>query len=110
MNLYRYKLAYALGDFVNLVQYLYPVIENCQDFYRFTLRLREINCPELRGSESEAGFYVKEEVEHLINNTIVYISNIAYDKYHRLLASIKFYNSHQDAYQDLATYIKDNFM
>lgn len=84
--------------------------EDCKTFYRYTLRLREINTPELKGPESEAGYYVKEEVAHLILDQIVYISNIGYDKYHRLLASLKFYNSHLDAHMDLATYIKENFM
>lgn len=75
------------GDTITIATYL----PNDKCLYRFTVRLRSVNTPELhtdKESEEKAAQFVREKLKTKILNKIVYLSNIGYDKYGRLLATI----------------------
>ena len=62
-----------------------------KQIYRFTVRIRGIDCPELRtknSNEKYVALLAKNFVTSQIYNKYVILRNIAYDKYGRLLADI----------------------
>ena len=64
-------------------------------FYRFSIRLLGIDCPEIRTSnkiEKEVATIARQRVEELIYNKIVTIENIQKEKYSRILATVKYKN------------------
>lgn len=59
--------------------------------YRFPVRLRGIDCPEIKGTtndEKEIALIAKAELESLIYGKKVTLKNVATDKYGRLLADV----------------------
>ena len=61
--------------------------------YRFSVRLRGIDAPELRGGtggeeEHQAALHSQRELEKLILHRVVELRNIGRDKYGRLLADV----------------------
>ena len=64
-------------------------------FYRFSVRIRHIDCPELQTHnmyEKEVALIAKKMVHDLIFGKIVRLDNIIYDKYGRLCCDVH----HQD--------------
>ena len=64
-------------------------------YYRFSVRLARIDCPELRtkdNNEKEYAVKAKESLERLILNKYVNLKVIKTDKYGRLLAEVYFEN------------------
>jgi len=64
-------------------------------YYRFSVRLARIDCPELRTkntTEKEYAIKAKESLERLILNKYVNLKVIKTDKYGRLLAEVYFEN------------------
>tara|TARA_B100000035_G_scaffold3667_1_gene3249 strand:- start:1314 stop:1796 length:483 start_codon:yes stop_codon:yes gene_type:complete len=64
-------------------------------YYRFSVRLARIDCPELRtkdSNEKEFAVKAKESLERLILNKYVKLNVIKTDKYGRLLAEVYFEN------------------
>jgi endonuclease YncB( thermonuclease family) len=62
-----------------------------KQIYRFSVRIRGIDCPELRtknSNEKYVALLAKNFVTSQIYNKYVILRNIAYDKYGRLLADI----------------------
>lgn len=66
-------------------------VEMFGDKYRFNVRLRGVDCPEIRtrnAREKTAGLRVRDSLRHLILDKHVRFTNVAYDKYGRLLADV----------------------
>lgn len=59
--------------------------------HKFSVRLRGIDAPEMRGGsaeEKEAAIRARDALHGLIHGTFVELRNLGYDKYGRLLADI----------------------
>jgi micrococcal nuclease len=68
-------------------------------FYKFSVRIRGVDCPEIRGdneTEKQAAIIVRDKLSELINNKMVILEDIDYDKYGRILATVKFNNINID--------------
>ena len=66
-----------------------------KDVYRFSVRIRHIDCPELKTSdpdEKEVALIAKKLVYTMIFGKIVHLHNIIYDKYGRLCCDVMFGN------------------
>jgi micrococcal nuclease len=66
---------------------------NNEDIYRFSVRIKGIDCPELRTKDENEKKIALKSKEFLINelkktNNIVKLDNIIYDKYGRLCADV----------------------
>ena len=75
------------GDTITIVSQPYKN----QPVFRFTLRLRGIDAPELRSRDPEekiAGKKVQQNLSNLILSKYVHISNIGIDKYGRILCDV----------------------
>ena len=62
-------------------------------FYKFSVRIRGVDCPEIRGGdeiEKKAALIVRDKLSELIMNKVVTLEDIDYDKYGRILAKIKY--------------------
>ena len=60
-------------------------------FYRFSVRLNGIDCPEIKGKsedEKQCAQMAREELSKLIMNKVVKLENIALEKYGRILADV----------------------
>ena len=78
------------GDTITIGFYLYD------NYYRQSVRLKRVDTPELRSSnyiESEAAAYVKNKLQEKIMDKIIYLYDIDYDKYGRILAEINLIES-----------------
>lgn len=59
--------------------------------YQFQLRLRGLDCAEMKtknNAEKEVALKAKEHVETRVLGKVVYLENVAFDKYGRLLANV----------------------
>jgi len=63
---------------------------NKKQKYNWKIRLRGVDTPEMHGPEQEKANQIQNELEQLILNQEVEVSNIAYDKYGRILANVKY--------------------
>jgi endonuclease YncB( thermonuclease family) len=64
---------------------------NNSPFFRFSVRLRGIDCPEIRSkntSEKECAVIARDLLINNIYHKIVTLENIDYDKYGRILADV----------------------
>lgn len=60
-------------------------------FYRFSVRIRGIDCPEIRtknATEKECAKIAKKAVIDTVYHKIVTLTNVSYDKYGRILADV----------------------
>jgi len=68
------------------------VNDNVSDtFYRFSVRIRGIDCPEIRTkntSEKECAKIARKAVMDTVYHKIVTLTNVSYDKYGRILADV----------------------
>lgn len=65
------------------------------NIYRFSVRIRHIDCPEIRTTnkeEKEIAEIAKQTVHDLIYGKVVYLHNIIYDKYGRLCCDVLYGN------------------
>tara|TARA_Y100000389_G_scaffold205055_1_gene262509 strand:+ start:4108 stop:4608 length:501 start_codon:yes stop_codon:yes gene_type:complete len=82
------------GDTITIAGY----VKNNPKLFKFSVRLNNIDCPEIKSKKSEdkteyeIAVKAKNFVEDLILNEIVYFKNVALDKYGRLLADVYFNN------------------
>jgi len=63
-------------------------------YYRFSVRLKGIDCPEIKGSstnEKECALIAKAKVEELSMGQVISLKDVQLDKYGRLLASVDLY-------------------
>jgi len=66
-----------------------------KDVYRFSVRIRHIDCPEIKSSdpdEKEIALFAKNLVTTMIFGKIVHLHNIIYDKYGRLCCDVMYGN------------------
>lgn len=80
------------GDTITIATKL-PLIDD-ENYYRFSVRLRGIDTPEMKTSnedEKEIALLAKEYVKNLVYNKTVQLQDIEYDKYGRLLSNV-YYN------------------
>jgi len=66
-------------------------LSNDKPIYRFSVRLRGIDSPEIHGkTENEKALAIKsrDALSHLIYHKIIVLQNLEYEKYGRLLADI----------------------
>lgn len=62
-----------------------------ETFYRFSVRIRGIDCPEIRTknvTEKECAEIAKQTVMDAVYHKIVTLTNVSYDKYGRILADV----------------------
>lgn len=68
------------------------VNDNVSDtFYRFSVRIRGIDCPEIRtknDTEKECAKIARKAVMDTVYHKIVTLTNVSYDKYGRILADV----------------------
>tara|TARA_Y100000287_G_C14173756_1_gene331228 strand:- start:176 stop:640 length:465 start_codon:yes stop_codon:yes gene_type:complete len=66
--------------------------DNVSDtFYRFSVRIRGIDCPEIRtknATEKECAKIARKAVMDTFYHKIVTLTNVSYDKYGRILADV----------------------
>ena len=65
-------------------------------FYRFSVRIRGIDCPEIRtknATEKECAKIAKKAVIDTVYHKIVTLTNVSYDKYGRILGTFKVKNT-----------------
>ena len=66
-------------------------VKNTSGMYKFPLRLRGIDTPEIKGgseSEKKAAKFVRDKLRNKILGSIIRITDLSYDKYGRLLGQI----------------------
>lgn len=88
------------GDTITIV----TKIKRNKNLYKFQVRLRGIDCPEMRSkdeNEKEIAHIAKKTVSQQILHKIVYLDNIDYDKYGRILADVYLDKYKQHKLQDL---------
>tara|TARA_B100001287_G_C22674992_1_gene527179 strand:- start:1276 stop:1755 length:480 start_codon:yes stop_codon:yes gene_type:complete len=76
------------GDTITVASYL-PY--NKSNLYKFSVRIRGIDCPEIRSkneNEKKCALLAKKEVENKILNKMVELKNVDTEKYGRLLADV----------------------
>lgn len=76
------------GDTITIVSKL-PY--DTSPLYRFSIRIRNIDCPEIRGScddEKQCAKIAKQRVSDLILNKKVELRNVGNEKYGRVLADV----------------------
>lgn len=56
--------------------------------YRFSVRLRGIDCPEMRGPHQDQAKNARNELYNLVFHKMVTLQQIEYDKYGRILADV----------------------
>lgn len=79
------------GDTITIASKL-PYSESLL-LYRFSVRLKGIDCPEIKGkdeNEKQCAQIAKEEMSNLIMSKIVTLKNVKIDKYGRILADVYF--------------------
>ena len=78
------------GDTITIANYLHPLIEP-RVFYKFNIRLRRIDSPEINSKDLEIkkkAIESRDILKDLIFNKIVKLENVGIDKYGRLLAEV----------------------
>lgn len=76
------------GDTITVATKLYTLDS---PVYRFSVRLAGINSPEIHGStkeERDAAIVSRDVLSNLIMGKIVFLKNVQYEKYGRLLADV----------------------
>lgn len=76
------------GDTITIACKLF---ENDSNFYRFSVRIDGVDTPEIKGKtseEKEKAKIVREALTDLIMNKIVYLENVRFEKYGRILAKV----------------------
>ena len=79
--------------------------------YRFNLRLRGIDCPEIRSkkdSERQAACKVQAHAYDLLFHKMIDIEDVGYDKYGRLLANV--YVGKKEKRVNVSQYLLDSHM
>ena len=74
------------GDTVHIIAPLFEGVTS-----RFSVRLRRIDAPEIRTKDEwmkKAGYIVRDMLSDKINNQIIELQDVKYDKYGRILAEI----------------------
>lgn len=74
---------------------------NESPIYKFSIRLSGIDCPEIKGkndSEKICAEIAKKLLNDLILNRIVYLENVATEKYGRILADVYYGDLHINDY------------
>ena len=64
---------------------------NDKQFYKFSIRINNVDCPEIRTkdiNEKKAGLFVRDQLANKILNKIVEIKDIQNEKYGRILANV----------------------
>lgn len=80
------------GDTITIAAKVHPLDMN---YYRFSVRLAHIDCPEIKSKntyEKEYAKRAKNELEKIILNEIVQLKILKADKYGRLLAEVIYKN------------------
>jgi endonuclease YncB( thermonuclease family) len=60
-------------------------------YYRFSVRLRGIDCPEMKSDDKVIAMIAQKKVSDLILNKRVYLTEVSMDKYGRLLAKVSYH-------------------
>lgn len=88
---------------------IHVVFEYFGNFYRWNCRIAHVDTPELRtknAEEKKLGYLVKQKVEELLLNKIVYIHCFEFDKYGRLLVEVMLPDSTEKLHEWL---IRNNY-
>lgn len=82
------------GDTITIVSKLniyFNIFNIKKKYYRFNVRIRDIDCPEITSNneyEKKLAKYIKYKLMDLLLNKSVKLKNIKIDKYGRLLADV----------------------
>jgi endonuclease YncB( thermonuclease family) len=66
--------------------------------YRFSVRMRGIDCHEMKGPHADKAKLARDELIALIFHKVVALKNVGYDKYGRILAEVYFNDIHVNAW------------
>ena len=75
------------GDTITVAAFL------CDSIYRFSVRIKGIDCPEMKSSdpnEKKVALEAKDYVQQLLLHQMVTLENVETEKYGRLLADVWF--------------------
>ena len=77
------------GDTITIATYIKGLSKNT--VYRFPVRIKHIDAPELRSSnivEKQVAIIARDQLAKLIQNKVVTLHNITYEKYGRLCCDV----------------------
>ena len=66
-------------------------LDGARRFYKFSVRLRGIDCPELRSrndTEKQVAAIARDELRSLVLDKVVHLGDVGLDKYGRVLATV----------------------
>ena len=81
---YGYVIKVYDGDTITVASRMYGT------YYRFSVRLRGIDCPEIKSADNAIAKIAQKKVADLILNKMVYLTDVSMDKYGRLLANVSY--------------------
>mgnify|MGYP001222278035 CR=1 FL=1 len=91
------------GDTITIGAKLYPVKRN-SPIYRFSVRLNGIDTPEIKGSgpeEHHVAILARDWLSNKIMGKMVYLDNVKFEKYGRLLATVYLVDTEKIGYKKL---------
>ena len=81
---YGYVIKVYDGDTITVASRMWGT------YYRFPVRLRGIDCPEMKSPDNVIAKIAQKKVSDLILNKKVYLTEVSMDKYGRLLAKVSY--------------------
>jgi len=82
---YGYVIKVYDGDTITVASRMWGT------YYRFPVRLRGIDCPEMKSPDNVIAKIAQKKVSDLILNKRVYLTEVSMDKYGRLLAKVSYH-------------------
>jgi len=82
---YGYVIKVYDGDTITVASRIWGT------YYRFSVRLRGIDCPEMKSDDKVIAMIAQKKVSDLILNKRVYLTEVSMDKYGRLLAKVSYH-------------------
>ena len=82
---YGYVIKVYDGDTITVASRMWGT------YYRFPVRLRGIDCPEMKSPDNVIAKIAQKKVSDLILNKKVYLTEVSMDKYGRLLAKVSYH-------------------
>jgi micrococcal nuclease len=82
---YGYVIKVYDGDTITVASRMWGT------YYRFSVRLRGIDCPEMKSDDKVIAMIAQKKVSDLILNKRVYLTEVSMDKYGRLLAKVSYH-------------------
>ena len=66
--------------------------------YRFSVRMKGIDCPEMKGPNAERAKRARDDLIELVFHKVITLKDVGYDKYGRILADVYLNDLHVNAW------------